>query len=247
MAQQRNGQWRICTIDNCPSSPGVYSIYGDDRLLYIGQSRNIYHRIQDHFIHRTSIGFQTKWGIFKSVAVKVRTSFKRQDDWLRLESALIRRTQPPHNILGIQRKRVTVDPDLGEFRDEWTAKHIIMSMLDFKGGEVATRRAVVAISACGISNGENEVRRLIRNGILQQKNEMLSLVKSPEAIATKMRAAYHDMLTYAARFELDIEQVEQLIKNSRVRSEVRSVLQRNGFLMSPSKSDSASSSQASLF
>jgi excinuclease UvrABC nuclease subunit len=91
----------INTSREFPEAPGVYVIFGDDRLLYIGQSANVYLRILQHRIHFTysNYGAITPWGTFKSLIVKVRAS-RCRGDWLMVEHRLIHRLKPEMNCLG---------------------------------------------------------------------------------------------------------------------------------------------------
>lgn len=103
--------------------PGVYAIYLDGTLGYIGSSRDIGRRMSEHniqlFVDRTSDKnvpwvdsetgevsylwpqyYQTPWGKFTSVRVKIRRS-RRSGDWLMHEYRLIRKLKPQFNIVHV--------------------------------------------------------------------------------------------------------------------------------------------------
>ena len=75
---------------------GLYAIYLDGRLVYIGTSMNVHLRIRNH-----ALGMAVRCGMFKGIAFgelfvktrKIDCTVKR----LALESALIRRMKPPAN------------------------------------------------------------------------------------------------------------------------------------------------------
>jgi hypothetical protein len=104
--------WKAFDFDDRDSwtsweSPGVYAIYGDGRLLYIGQSDNVSKRIRlGHGANysRFSAGIDLPWGQFSTVTIKIRLS-TRFGDWLMHEARLIRRLQPPENNHRTARKR----------------------------------------------------------------------------------------------------------------------------------------------
>jgi excinuclease UvrABC nuclease subunit len=86
---------------NIPDKPGVYAIFGDGILIYIGQSSNVWKRLLSHNLRLTysSWGGITPWGTFRSIVVKVRRS-QREGDWLMIEHRLIKRLQPSMNCRG---------------------------------------------------------------------------------------------------------------------------------------------------
>lgn len=77
--------------DQIQSSPGVYVIFGDGLLVYIGSSRDVGARLRSHLVATGSgEGFKTKWGLFKDTKIKIRPS-KKYGDWLMYEARLLRR------------------------------------------------------------------------------------------------------------------------------------------------------------
>jgi excinuclease UvrABC nuclease subunit len=90
---------------NLLKSPAVYVVYGDGRLLYIGQSMDVQKRIDSHDIrYGYSNKIHTPWGSYDQVKIKVRYSSK-YGDWAMRELRLIKRIQPPFNCVGSVRKR----------------------------------------------------------------------------------------------------------------------------------------------
>jgi hypothetical protein len=89
-----------------PDLPGVYAVYCDDQLIYIGQAANVRKRIASHGIdlERYSCGYTTPWGHFDRCVIKVRSS-DRYGDWAMHELRLIRRLRPRENCLHGPRKR----------------------------------------------------------------------------------------------------------------------------------------------
>ena len=77
--------------------PGVYAIYGDGRLIYIGSSTAVGSRLTAHL--KATDRLCTPWGKFSVVIVKVRYERKHYD-WLMLERRLIERLNPPGNKAG---------------------------------------------------------------------------------------------------------------------------------------------------
>lgn len=84
---------------------GVYAIYCDGALCYIGQSINVASRITSYRIRFSyGDGILTPWGNPKSVIVKVSYG-RRFGDWAMRELRLIRRLRPPQNCVGSTRRR----------------------------------------------------------------------------------------------------------------------------------------------
>jgi excinuclease UvrABC nuclease subunit len=101
-------KFRFEKIDELPRSPGVYAVFINHRLVYIGQSANVRSRILGgHAFHyaRYSSSIETPWGATPcSVTFKVRAS-RSYGDWLAIEARLVRRLQPRFNSIGTRRKR----------------------------------------------------------------------------------------------------------------------------------------------
>jgi len=84
--------------------PGVYAIYGDGVLLYVGSSENLKTRLHSHkfeWVHYSTSVMHPEWGWFKSGHIKYSYSV-RAGDWLMREHRLIKRLKPPKNIRGIE-------------------------------------------------------------------------------------------------------------------------------------------------
>jgi hypothetical protein len=89
-----NGKWRAKRI------PGVYVMYIDRKLAYVGQSVNILHRLECHRFRWMPDGrLQTRWGYYKKAFIKVKYS-QQFGEWAMLEARLIQRLQPYLNQKG---------------------------------------------------------------------------------------------------------------------------------------------------
>ena len=71
---------------NLTEGPGLYALYEDDRLRYIGQSRNLYKRVGQHFRRKKWIT-KIKWREERSEGEALMTEFR-----------LIRRLRPEMNV-----------------------------------------------------------------------------------------------------------------------------------------------------
>lgn len=95
----------ISRNDSIPARGGVYVIYINDRIAYIGQTGNLRARIRSHQFRPTyGNSMHTPWGYFDVVYGKIKIS-KRFGDWAMDELRLIRRLQPPINCVGSIRKK----------------------------------------------------------------------------------------------------------------------------------------------
>lgn len=101
-------RWRSYSIRPVlPRSPGVYAIYLDGRLAYIGQSVDLRNRLSEHRIRQGyDHNVHTDWGTFKTMQIKISFS-RRYGDWAMRELRLIRRLRPWANRRGIGRKART--------------------------------------------------------------------------------------------------------------------------------------------
>jgi excinuclease UvrABC nuclease subunit len=91
-----------------PRCAGVYVLYIDNELVYVGQSVDICNRFSEHSIrYGYAQNIITPWGDYPSSAriqVKVKRS-KRLGDWAMDEIRLIHRLQPRFNRQHKRRKR----------------------------------------------------------------------------------------------------------------------------------------------
>jgi hypothetical protein len=90
---------------NILPAPGCYAVFGDGKLLYVGQASNVKLRMQSHAMgaYGYSAWITTPWGKYHDVLVKVRRSDKF-GDWAMRELRLIRRLKPQFNIRGCEKK-----------------------------------------------------------------------------------------------------------------------------------------------
>ena len=83
-----------------PRCAGVYAIYFDGELVYIGQSNNIANRFSEHkFRHGYARCIRTPWADIDEntvITVKVKRS-RRLGDWAMWEIRLIHRLKPFYN------------------------------------------------------------------------------------------------------------------------------------------------------
>ena len=86
--------------DQLPRSAGVYAIYFNGRLVYVGQSCDIANRFSEHrFRYSYANTISTPWTELPSdavITVKVKAS-RRLGDWAMWEIRLIARLRPLYN------------------------------------------------------------------------------------------------------------------------------------------------------
>lgn len=88
-----------------PRAPGVYAVYLDGALTYIGQTVDLRNRMSEHDIrHGYAQNIITPWGDAKDVVLKVGTS-RKYGDWAMRELRLIRRLRPSGNRRGLGRRK----------------------------------------------------------------------------------------------------------------------------------------------
>ena len=87
-------------IGNAPAKPGVYAIYFDDEVVYIGQSNNLLARLTRHQIrYGYARNIRTPWGDLPD-SVRVHCKYRisrRLGDWAMWEIRLIHRLKPRFN------------------------------------------------------------------------------------------------------------------------------------------------------
>lgn len=85
--------------------PGAYVIYGNGKLLYVGQAINVRKRFYNYRLRfGYGGGIITPWGYFHSIVAKIHYS-EKYGDWAMREIRLIRRLRPPMNCVGSIKKR----------------------------------------------------------------------------------------------------------------------------------------------
>ncbi len=106
MTRWKTFNWGEDDDDTIPKSPGVYVMYLDGKLSYVGSSQNLRIRCADHirFRQRYSSNITTPWGMYGDVKTKYRLS-ERLGDWLMHEHRLICRLQPPCNVRHVNKKQ----------------------------------------------------------------------------------------------------------------------------------------------
>jgi hypothetical protein len=127
--------WRRDRLKTIPTCPGVYAIYIQNRLYYIGQSQNMRDRMVRHGIRDAESGnihaglvIDGKRWRACHVFIKTR-SVKRLGDWLRLEYILIRRLKPPGNSAGTMPMAVVRRAVRGSFVRPTTLKSKLLQII----------------------------------------------------------------------------------------------------------------------
>lgn len=85
------------------AEPGVYVIYLDGLLQYVGSSSSVRHRLSAYGITEKrwcKPGGRCRFGSMDRILVKVRYSWK-VGEWLMREARLIARLSPPLNVKGL--------------------------------------------------------------------------------------------------------------------------------------------------
>lgn len=94
---------RIDDLVDLKPIPGVYVIYCDGVLSYVGSTNNLQARLFKHLCygHTKCV---TQWGLFDDVFIKIRLS-RKYGDWAMIELRLIARLQPKFNRVHLQKCR----------------------------------------------------------------------------------------------------------------------------------------------
>lgn len=92
--------WKI------PAVAAVYALLLDGRVMYVGQTQNLFRRFNAyHMRDGYGGGTFTPWGQFRGEIVLKFSPSKRYGDWAMRELRLIRRLQPAWNCVGSVRER----------------------------------------------------------------------------------------------------------------------------------------------
>lgn len=105
--QNKKHTWKKIELHNeigwsLPARPGVYAVFFEGRLFYIGSTRNLRHRIRNHKIDfaRYSHKINTPWGYADEVTIKYRLENELGEAAM-VEIKLINRIKPPKNKIHI--------------------------------------------------------------------------------------------------------------------------------------------------
>lgn len=85
-------------LDLVPPLPGVYALYSDDGIEYVGSSKNMRQRVGRH------LRMQKFVGVPGGLRGKYRV-YSRYGEWLMVEARLIRRIRPFRNGPGWWKER----------------------------------------------------------------------------------------------------------------------------------------------
>lgn len=100
MAENQSCRWttyKWSEFDQLPAAPGVYAVYANDKLVYIGSAGNIKVRLRSHeFTKRRHGGYHWRRGYAKKLRLKCREE-RVFGEALMAEARLIRRLRPPLN------------------------------------------------------------------------------------------------------------------------------------------------------
>lgn len=105
---RRSSRWEEIVADELfklADGPGVYAIFLDGKLFYIGSGLSLRNRISSHYRPCLfSNAYFTRWGYKDSVRVKIKRS-NQKGDWLMDEFRLLKRLKPEGNKLHCGRAR----------------------------------------------------------------------------------------------------------------------------------------------
>lgn len=86
-----------CELHNVWEYPGVYVIYLDGLLSYVGQSNTPRFRFRQHGLRDGIEGYPTPWGVFKDMYVKIKYPAKYGMEAM-IEKRIIRKLKPRFNV-----------------------------------------------------------------------------------------------------------------------------------------------------
>ncbi|TPE49303.1 excinuclease ABC subunit UvrC [Maribrevibacterium harenarium] len=84
-------------VSNLTSRPGVYRMYGEGELLYVGKAKNLKNRVSSYF-RATGLTTKTMALVSRIDHIEI-TVTKSETEALLLEQTLIKQHRPPYNIL----------------------------------------------------------------------------------------------------------------------------------------------------
>ncbi len=86
-------------LTTVPQTPGVYQMFdAKQRILYVGKAKNLQKRLQSYFRNPTQLAPKTRALVMKIADIQLQHTHT-ETEALILENTLIKRLQPPYNIL----------------------------------------------------------------------------------------------------------------------------------------------------
>lgn len=86
-------------LPNWPLDPGVYRFLdAEDRVLYVGKAKNLKNRLSSYFSSTKDMAYKTRVMVKHAHRIEM-TLVDTEADALLLESTLIKRFQPPYNVM----------------------------------------------------------------------------------------------------------------------------------------------------
>ncbi|MBK8566040.1 MAG: excinuclease ABC subunit UvrC [Saprospiraceae bacterium] len=86
-------------LPNWPHDPGVYRFHdAEDRVLYVGKAKNLKNRLSSYFSNTKDMAYKTRVMVKHAHRIEM-TLVDTEADALLLESTLIKRFQPPYNVM----------------------------------------------------------------------------------------------------------------------------------------------------
>ncbi|MCF8246395.1 MAG: excinuclease ABC subunit UvrC [Saprospiraceae bacterium] len=86
-------------LPNWPHDPGVYRFLdAEERVLYVGKAKNLKNRLSSYFSSQKDMAYKTRVMVKHAHRIEM-TLVDTEADALLLESTLIKRFQPPYNVM----------------------------------------------------------------------------------------------------------------------------------------------------
>jgi excinuclease ABC subunit C len=86
-------------LPNWPHDPGVYRFLdAEDKVLYVGKAKNLKNRLSSYFSNTKDMAYKTRVMVKHAHRIEM-TLVDTEADALLLESTLIKRFQPPYNVM----------------------------------------------------------------------------------------------------------------------------------------------------